>query len=313
MLLFGRISSAMGTQKFLNNPDAGKWALKVSQWLPPRMGIWIVKWVSKWIASQPNLSLVQAIRCNQWVAGGERASSADLDLQVKRVLHHAGISYYNLFHHLYNAEKLQKLVVFTPEIEEIIHRSQEKRQGLIVAGIHLSNFDLVAQAAALHGLKALALSLPEPDQAIQWQHELRRQSGLEILDATLPNLRSAILRLKAGETVVTGLDRPIPEPKIMPVFFGRPAHLAVHHVQLAIHAKVPVVVMGAIMEADERYHIHSSGEIQMKSYLDRHTELRNNAEQILEITQDIISQALDQWVVFQPIWPEAAGFVPDKK
>lgn len=300
----------MKTQTLLNNRNAGEWAFKLSRLLPPAGAKWVVKWISKWIASQPRSPLVQAIRCNQWVAAGESSSSVELDCQVIKVLNHAGLSFYNLFHHFDKPEQLQELVVFSPEIEEVIQRSQENRHGLIVAGIHISNFDLVAQAAAWRGLNAFALSIPEPDQAIQWQHDLRKKSGLEILDANLPNLRSAIHRLQSGETVLTGLDRPVPEPKIKPVFFGRPAHLAVHHVQLAIHAQIPLIVMGAILQADGRYHIHSSGEIQMQSYSDRRTELKNNAERVLEIAQAIISRSLEQWVVFQPIWPEVLPFVP---
>lgn len=294
----------------LNNQNAGIWAMRLSRLLSPGSAKYLIKWITKWIASDQRTPLVEAIRCNQWVAGGEQIPSIGINRQVENVLSHAGWSLYNLFHYYENPEKLQELVVFTPEIENVIQRSQEKSHGMIVAGVHLSNFDLVAQAAALHGLNAFALSVPEPGQAIQWQHDLRRQSGLEILDASLPNLRLAIQRLQGGETAVTGIDRPAPDPKLRPIFFGRPAHLAVHYVQLALRANVPVIVMGAIMKADGLYHIHSSGEIHMKSYSDRHVELKNNAERILEIAQGIISQALDQWVVFQPVWPEALPNVP---
>lgn len=300
----------MTMQKLLNNPNSVEWVFRISRWLSPAMGRWAASWISKWIASKSDLQIVKAIRCNQWVAEGENVSAEFLDQQVVKVLNTAGISFYNLFHNFESPEKLQSLVVFTPEIEEVIQRSREKRYGLVVAGIHISNFDLVAQAAALHGLKGFALSVPEPDNAIQWQHDLRRRSGLDILDANLTNLRLAIKRLQTGETVVTGIDRPVPNPKLKPLFFGRPAHLAVHHVQLALHAKIPVVVMGAIMKDDGRYHILTSSEIQMRPYTDRSTELIANAERILEISEEIIRSALDQWVVFQPIWPETLPLIP---
>ncbi len=300
----------MITQKILSNHQAGKWALRVSSLLPPRMGRIIARWLSGWIASRKELPLVEAVRGNQWVVWNEKISSPELDLQTKRVFYQAGLSFYNLFHYFNHPEKLVQLVNFSPEIEEVIMLSQERQRGLIVAGVHLSNFDLVAQAAALHGLKAFALSIPNPDSAIQWQHDLRRRSGLEIFNATLPNLKLAINRLEAGETMVTGLDRPVPDPKLKPIFFGRPAHLAVHHVQLALHAKTPMIVMGAVLQNDGRYHIHASGEIRMKSYTDRQKELMINAEHVLEIAQEIIKKALDQWVIFQPVWPEVLPFVP---
>ena len=301
----------MNIQKLLNNQNAGVYAMNLSRSLSPGTAKWVVKWISKWLASNKKLPLVEGIRCNQWVAGGENYTSDELSQRAEMVLYQAGWSYYNLFHHYYQSEKLMNLVVFSPEFEEIIQRSQEKRHGIIVAGVHLSNFDLVAQAAALRGLKAFVLSVPDPDKAIQWQHDLRRQSGLEIMDANLSNLRLAIRKLQDGETVVTGIDRPVPNPKMRPLFFGRPAHLAIHYVQLALRAKVPVIVMGAIMKEDGLYHIHSSGEILMKPHADRHIELDTNAERILEVAQAIIGQALEQWLVFQPVWPESFPNIPN--
>lgn len=300
----------MITQKILNSRLAGKWALRVSNLLPPRMGRIIIRRVSGWVASQKKLPLVEAVRGNQWVAWNEKISSPELDLQTKKVFYQAGLSFYNLFHYFDHPEKLVQLVNFSPEIEEVIKLSQEGQRGLIVAGVHLSNFDLVARAAALYGLKAFALSIPNPDSAIQWQHDLRKRSGLDIFDATWPNLKTAIKRLEAGETMITGLDRPVPDPKIKPFFFGRPAHLAVHYVQLAIHTKTPVIVMGAVMQNDGRYHVQASGEIWMKSYADRQKELIINAEHVLEIAQEIIKKALDQWVIFQPVWPEVLSLAP---
>jgi lauroyl/myristoyl acyltransferase len=300
----------MKTQSLLNNHNAGKWALNLSRLMPPRLGKWVVRVIATGIATQKDLPVVQGVRANQWVVSGERLDATALEKQVSRVFNHAGLSFYNLFHNIHKPNELQSLVVFSPMSEEIIQRSKENRFGLIVAGIHISNFDLVAQAAALRGLKAFALSLPDPDEAVQWQHNLRRRSGLEILDASLPNLRLAIQRLEQGQTAVTGIDRPVPNPKIKPIFFNRPAHLAVHHIQLAIRAKVPVIVMSAAMMSDGRYHISSSEEISMRPYSDRHKELKLNAEHVLEVAQEMIIASLDQWVVFQPVWPEVLPLVP---
>ena len=64
------------------------------------------------------------------------------------------------------------------------------------------------------------------------------------------------------------------------------------------------------MESDGRYHIRSSDEIHMQPYSDRQRELQLNAERILEAAEEIIGQAPQQWVVFQPVWPEILPLVP---
>lgn len=294
----------MKLDRIIHSRQAGEFALGLSRRISPRTGKKVAALVAGILSRNTGSDLMQAICANQWVASGGTLSRAELQLRARDVLKNTGISFYNLFHYLEDPAALQEMVEFSPEIEQVIQRSREGRRGMIVAGVHLSNFDLVAQAAAFRGLKAMALSLPDPDETIQWQHSLRLRSGLEILDANLANLRQVIQRLQNGETVLTGIDRPVPEPKLKPGFFGQPAHLAVHHVQLALKAGVPVIVMGAIYGEDGRYHIHASEEIAMQHSPDRQQELIQNAELVLQAAEQIIRLAPQQWAVFQPVWPE---------
>jgi lauroyl/myristoyl acyltransferase len=120
----------------------------------------------------------------------------------------------------------------------------------------------------------------------------------------------AIRRLKGGEVVLTGLDRPIPSPKHRPCFFGRPSSLPIHHIHLALAAGVPMVVMGALQQPDRRYKILFSEEISMQPHPNRDAELMMNAERILEVAAGYIRQAPDQWCVLQPAWPEAILEMP---
>ena len=48
----------------------------------------------------------------------------------------------------------------------------------------------------------------------------------------------------------------------------------------------------------------------MRAYSDRQKELKVNAEHVLEVAQEMITASLDQWVVFQPVWPEVLPLVP---
>ena len=191
-------------------------------------------------------------------------------------------------------------------------KSQEHEEGIIVTGLHLSNFDLVFQATAQRGLRAVGLSLPYASEAIEWQHHFRRSAGLEIIPASMVNFRQIIGRLKAGQMVVTGIDRPVDGVKHRPRFFGLPAHVPVHYIQLALQARVPIVIVGAILNPDGVYHIHSSDYIHMRHFPNRRDEILWNAERALEIAADIIHQAPHQWAVMQPIWPEILDEVPQE-
>lgn len=294
----------MMNDRLLHSRRIGEFALRLSRGLSPQWGKRVACWAA-WLLSRNKQSEVyRALLANQAVLGAGKVGLPTLHQYVRTVLQNTGVSYYNLFHNMQSPAVLQDLVIFSPEIEEIIQRSREGHHGMVVAGVHLSNFDLVAQAAAYHGLKAIGLSIPNPDEAVAWQHDLRRQSGLEILDANLSNLRRVIQRLQDGETVVTGVDRPIPEAKIRPLFFGHPAHLAVHHIQLALKARVPLFVMGAVYGDDGKYTIHSTGEIHLQHGQDHQQELLFNAELVLDQASQLISLAPQQWAIFQPVWPD---------
>ena len=300
----------MNLQDLLNSQQAGRLALWVSRRIPPHMGQGLARVLANWIASQDSLPLVQAVRANQWVAGGEQLSADQLDRVVRDTICSLADSFYTLFHYLDDPAAMQAMIEYSPQAKEVIARDQKSDEGAIVVGVHMSNFDLVAQTAAHHGLRALAISVPQPDQAVEWQHNIRRNAGIEILPASMANIRQAIKRLQGGEIVLTGLDRPIPDPKYRPRFFGRPANVPVHYVQLALKARVPVVVMAAVRQDDGVYQILSSDYIYLEPNPDRKMEMEHNAERVLSIAEDFIRQAPQQWAIFQPVWPEVQELVP---
>lgn len=271
------------------------------------MGYRLGGWIASRIASQSQMPLVQAIYANQWVVSNGTLLPAQMKSVVKECLTYVARAYYELFHYWGDAAAMQQRVVFTPQIEEVIDRSRQGRCGTVVAGLHMSGFDLVSQAAAYHGLRGVALSLPEANQAVEWQHEFRRQAGLEILPATLGNIRQVIHRLQGGATVLTGIDRPMPGLKYRPLFFGRPAMVPTQHVYLALKAQVPLILMGCILDADGCYHILTSDYMEMRAFDDRHREMLYNAEMILERAVEIVRQAPYQWAVNYPVWPETAA------
>lgn len=303
-------SGHMNFQGFLNSRRAGTWALSLSRSVPPRFGYPLAYFLADRITARPQMDLVQAVRANQWVVGGGGLSSSQLDQVVRDTLRHTAHSFYTLFRYIDNPAQLQSLVDFSPQADMLVERSQQGKQGLIVVGVHMGNFDLVLQATAMRGLRALGLSLPQANETIEWQHSFRRQAGVEILPASLGNLRQAIRHLQAGGTVLTGVDRPMQEVKYRPRFFGRPAMVPVHYVNLALKARVPLIVMTSILGSDGVYHILSSDLLEMQTHLDRRTEILNNAEMVLEIVADFIRQEPHQWTIFQPVWPEAIPELP---
>lgn len=140
---------------------------------------------------------------------------------------------------------------------------------------------------------------------------MREMSGMNLTPASLSTLRQAVKHLKHGGMVLTGLDRPVPDPRIHPRFFGYAAALPTHYISLALQAHVPIVVMAAIYQADGKYHVLSSEPIEMEYDSDREKEILRNAEKVLKQAEGFIRLAPQQWNVPLPVWPRYLGNMPD--
>jgi KDO2-lipid IV(A) lauroyltransferase len=202
--------------------------------------------------------------------------------------------------------------ILPPELLQVINESHSPTSGCgkIVVGVHLSNFDLAMHTIVHYGWRGLAITVSELPGGYQKQLDLRRSSGMEILTASVSTFRTAIDRLKAGEMVLTGIDRPLDDPKHWPKFFGHPAPLPVHHIYLALKANVPIILLAVIMDTNGFYTIQVSPPIYMKPNPDRNLELISNAEAVLTVAEQFISRAPQQWAMFFPVWPALSETVP---
>ena len=255
--------------------------------------------------------MIKATRINQWVANGEILDADQLDKVVRETISNYTMSMFNLFHYWEKVDVLAKMIRFTPESELLIERSQQRKEGTMVVFLHSSNFDVSLRGASQRGLNGMVLSLPESTEGIDWQHNMRESSGIEVKPATIAVLREAAGRLRRGETVVTGIDRPMPESKYRPVFFGRPTPLPVHYIYLALKANVPISLSTAIRDEEGFYQVVASELVRMKTDRDRRREVLMNAEHILNIAEDFIRLAPTQWTVLHPLWPEESENLPN--
>lgn len=255
--------------------------------------------------------MVRATRTNQWVAHGEQLDGPVLDTAVAENFRNIASSIFDLYHNLDNSTAFLHLIEPHPTAIQLIQRPEFSARGLVIAGVHMSNFDMVFQAGGLAGIKALGLTLPELNAGYQKQLDMRLKKGLRLVQASVGTIKHAIDHLKAGGMVITGIDRPDDSYIYRPKFFGRLAALPIHHIFLALKAHVPVIVGATIKRSDGKYHFLFSEPIEMQSHPDRHTEIVLNAETILSVAEDFIRQDPAQWAMTFPVWPEAMDLVPE--
>lgn len=300
----------IGLQQVLNSSLSLHLVSTLAQRLPPGVGYRIGSYVAEQIARRRNSKLVRALRLNQWVIHGGALHGEALDQVVRAALRHSARCIFDLYHYLEDPSATSELIVLEPSFQPLNQRPEFDQRGLMVVGVHLSNFDLILQWLCKQGLKPLALTLPNPQGGRRVEYEIRKRTGMNIIPASMSALRQAIKHLERGGMVVTGIDRPIPKPAACPRFFGRPAALPMHHIFLAMKARVPVIVAVANLQEDEKYHVFASDLIEMDPQPDSEVGTLRNAEKVLAVAAEFIRRCPQQWSVPLPIWPEVMDLVP---
>jgi lauroyl/myristoyl acyltransferase len=295
----------------INSPFGLNLANVIGRYTPGWLGYRIALTIAHVISSRKSWRMIRATRSNQWVVHDEKLDGPALDKVVTENYRNIAISIYELYHNLNNSLAYLKLVEPHPTAIQIVQRPEFSERGLVIAGVHLSNFDMIFQMAGLASINAIALTLPELNAGYQKQLDMRKKRGVRVLRASMGAIKQAVEHLRLGGLVITGLDRPDQSYPYRPKFFNHPAALPIHHIFLALKANVPVIVAGAIKRSDGRYHFLFSDPIEMQPHPDRHTEIIINAERILCIAEDFIRQAPTQWAMTFPVWPEVSNRVPE--
>jgi lauroyl/myristoyl acyltransferase len=251
------------------------------------------------------------VRANQWVVHGETSQGGVLDRVVRETLRNSAYSLFDLYHYGHDFEATKKRIVFDASFQQVAKRSEFGDRGLMIAGLHLSNFDLVLQWLCQDGLKPLVLTLPNPKGGRRVEYEIRKRMGMNLLPASIGALRQALKHLQRGGMVLTGIDRPVENPDVRPRFFDRPAALPIHHVFLAIRACVPVIIAVTYLQPDGNYHVFASDLIEMDACSNADEAILHNAEKVLATAETFIRKTPQQWSVPLPVWPQILNRVPD--
>ncbi len=299
----------MNLYDVFNSSGAVKLGVTLSSMTPTWLGLPIGYRVADLVAMQKQSRMVKAVRVNQWVLSGERLSGAALDAQVRKVFRSIAHSLYEFYHFLDHPEKLIRCVDFDDRFEAFMQRRKAEGRGSLLVVPHLSNFDLIGCAMIARGLPLHALTHPQSWGGYEWQNILRVRGGYAVSPMTFQGLKEANQTLREGGVLVTGVDRPLPQPeaKYRPRFLGRAASMPVFHIRMALKHHLPITVLGACRKPDGRYCVWASDPLEMQPRPDLVEETVLNAERVLEEIGKNLRVAPEQWAMIYPVWQEAMG------
>lgn len=278
-------------------------AIFISQVFPPALGYPVARSLARLVGLFPGGAAFRALRLNLWVVSGKQLSGRALNRAVRQVFLNQAVALYDFYRALTHPRIAQEKVRFSPAFEKLVQECKKEERATLLLIPHLSGFNLGGLRLVQEQLRYLVLANPDADSGYQWQNELRNRHGMEVLPFTLRALGQARERLRAGGTVLTGIDRPLEGSKYAPRFFGYPAALPVSHIRLGLKSGARVFVLGFTTLTDHSHLLDVSEEVTLERLDNADEELTRNAEKVLAEAEKFIRRDPLQWMMFFPVWP----------
>ena len=183
---------AVDIQQIINSGFGIGLFSSVARLIPIRYGHRLASFAADRIAAHSDSRMVRAVRANQWVISGETLDKQALDQAVRETFRNSARSIFDLYHYLPNPAATRRSVVFNAAVQQLVQRPEFDQRGLMVVGLHISNFDLVLRALTLQGMRLLILTIPNPQGSQRVEYEMRKKTGMNLVPASLGTLRQAI-------------------------------------------------------------------------------------------------------------------------
>jgi KDO2-lipid IV(A) lauroyltransferase len=294
----------MDMQEFFTSSTGTGIAMWIGRNMPPRVGHALVRLFIPLIASRKESPLVRSIRANQSVVRNLPLDAPELDQVVHEVLGNAGRAYYEAYHRIaLGKEAVQQGIIFSPEIYRILNDAHNRGEGTVVVGPHLGNLDLGLAGFAAEGLSIQAITYAVPPGGYEMQNRMRADSGYIITPADARAAKMALMRLREGGIVVTGVDRPLTEGDTSVRFFDLPTQLPTGYTRLALSTNSQVVLIW-IEWVENGYYVNTTGPIELTRTGKRKEDVILNTERILELAAEKIRAQPAEWMLFHPVWPQ---------
>src|SRR4030043_1905913 len=206
-------------QNTINSPLGISIALLIGRYTPNRIGHPLVNFAADRISAHKDWKMVQAVRLNQWVVHGGNLSQLTLDEAVRQNFRNTARSIFDLYHNINNPKVFRQIIDLHPVAEELLKRPEYADRGLVVVGVHMSNFDFIGQAAGMAGVKAMFLGMPDMHPGYRKQLEMRKEKGMNFLATSPATIKQAVRFLQNGGTVMTGITCPYESYPYRKLFF----------------------------------------------------------------------------------------------
>ncbi len=179
-------------------------------------------------------------------------------------------------------------------------------KGAIIISAHVGNMDYVGQWLALHDVRVHALmERLKPEKLFQFVCRKREGLGIHMHPVGPEAMGLLTTALREGATVALIADRDITGAGERVEFFGRMTRLPIGPALLALRTGAPLVAAFGRRLPDNRLFVSVRPPVYLKRTRNLRADLQEGLRTIARLLEEGIAETPEQWLVFEPVWPQA--------
>lgn len=188
----------------------------------------------------------------------------------------------------------------------IIDREREKGKGVIFVSGHVGCFDFIGQSFQSHGYPLTVVTGRTTSRfvfdGVTW---LRGRRGATMVEPTPSGIRKVIRALRNNECAVLVGDRDFFENGHPVSFFDRETTLPPGAVRIARDTGAPIIPVFT-RRTRTGHQVRIGEPIYIEKTRDVQADVSAGMEQVVPVLESGIASCLEQWVMFQRVWPDQA-------
>lgn len=188
----------------------------------------------------------------------------------------------------------------------IIDRERAKGKGVIFVSGHVGCFDFIGQSFQGHGYPLTVVTGRTTSRfvfdGVTW---LRARRGATMVEPTPSGIRKVIRALRNNECAVLVGDRDFFENGHHVDFFGKETTLPPGAVRIARDTGAPIIPVFT-RRTRTGHQVRIGEPIYVEKTRDVRADVAAGMDQIVPVLEAGIGSCLEQWVMFQRVWPDHA-------
>ncbi len=216
----------------------------------------------------------------------------------------AAHNYYDLFR-LPGASMGQEASRIMAKGWEHLEQALAEGKGAIVAAPHMGSFEMMTQLAAG---RSIAVTVPierlKPDRLFRLMVDMRSHQGTRVVPADRGALRAMCAALRRNEVVVIAADRDVLGMGMEVEFFGEKAKLPTAPAVISLRTGAPLLVAYTLQRPGGFYYVEVFPPVPRPTTGDARQQVLAVTQAVTSAIESVISRYPEQWVVFQPVWPD---------